>query len=87
MTVTLTIGPFKWLFSSSTFFLQKGQRSKVIQQKIEGEFFRLVSSTTKKNQTANGVGYNDENSHSNGPTVSVSCSDTTEMNKDQWQCQ
>ena len=51
-------GPFEWLFSSSTFFRQKGQRSKVIQQKFDGEFFRLVSSTTEKNQTANQVGYN-----------------------------
>ena len=48
----------EWLFSSLTFFRQKGQRSKVIQQKIDGEFSRLVSSTTEKNQTANRVGYN-----------------------------
>ena len=34
------------------------KRSKVIQQKIDGKFFRLVSSTTEKNQTANRVGYN-----------------------------
>ena len=47
-----------WLFSSSTFFRQKGHRSKVIQQKFDGEIFRLVSSTTEKNQTANRVGYN-----------------------------
>ena len=44
----ITIGPFEWLFSSSTFFRQKGQRSKVIQQKFDGNFFRLVSSTTEK---------------------------------------
>ena len=52
-----TLGPFEWLFSSSTFFLQRGQRSKDIQQKFDGEFFRLVSSTTEKNQTANRVRY------------------------------
>ena len=52
------IGPFEWLFLSSTFFRQKGQRSKVIHQKFDGEFFRLVSSTTETNQTANRVRYN-----------------------------
>ena len=52
-----TIGPFEWLFSSSTFFRQKSQRSEVIQQtKFDGVFFRLVSSTTRKNQTGNQVG-------------------------------
>ena len=50
--------PFEWLFSSSTFFRQKGLRSKVIQQIFDGEFFSHVSSTTAKNQTANRVGYN-----------------------------
>ena len=53
-----SIGPFEWLFSSATFFRQKGQRSKVIHQKFDGEFFCLVSSTTEKNQTANRVRYN-----------------------------
>ena len=57
-TVKNELGPFEWLFSSSTFFRQKGQRSKVIHQKFDGEFFRLVSSTTEKNQTANRVRYN-----------------------------
>ena len=58
MTIPITLGPFEWLFSSSTFFRQKGQMSKVIQQKIDGEFFRLALSTTEKNQAANQVGYN-----------------------------
>ena len=52
----VSLYPFEWLFSSSTFFRQKGQRSKVIQQKFDGEFFRLVTSTAGKNQTANRVG-------------------------------
>ena len=51
-----SIGPFEWLFSSSTFFFVK--KVKVIQQKFDGEFFRLVSLTTGKNQTANRVRYN-----------------------------
>ena len=38
------------------FFFAK--RSEVIQRKFDGEFFRLVLSTTEKNQTANRVGYN-----------------------------
>ena len=34
------------------------KRSKIIEQKFDGEFFRLVSSTREKNQTADRVGYN-----------------------------